>query len=214
MALPFLTATGLACERDERLLFSGLDLAIAPGQMVRIAGPNGAGKTTLLRILAGLHAGFDGEIHWCGEPRHRVREHFLRNLLYIGHRPGIKPLLTPLENLRAQTAAEPDIGAEQREQALDAVGLFAFSHVPCHHLSAGQQRRVALARLYLSNAPLWILDEAFTAIDRDGVAGLEKLLARRAAAGGAIVLTTHHEPDLADMLTLDLRDYAGEEVLS
>ncbi|WP_148862361.1 cytochrome c biogenesis heme-transporting ATPase CcmA [Marinobacter fonticola] len=212
MSVPLLQATGLACERDERLLFAGLDLAVEPGSLLRVEGPNGAGKTTLLRILAGLHGGFDGEIFWCGERMHRVHEHFRRNLLYIGHRPGIKPLLTPLENLRGLLARNAAVSRDQLEQALDAVALFPFCHVPCHHLSAGQQRRVALARLYLSDEPLWILDEAFTAIDRDGVEGLESLLATRRAAGGAIVLTTHHALSIPGAQSLDLQAYRQEVV--
>lgn len=212
MSVPLLQATGLACERDERVLFADLNLSVTPGSLLRVEGPNGAGKTTLLRILAGLHAGFEGEIFWCGEPVNKVREHFRRNLLYIGHRPGIKPLLTPMENLRALLARNTTISIEQVEQALDAVSLFPFSHVPCHHLSAGQQRRVALARLYLSDEPLWILDEAFTAIDREGVQGLESLLEKRMAAGGTIVLTTHHALSIPGARSLNLEAYRVEGV--
>lgn len=212
MSVPLLQASGLACERDERLLFADLDLAVTPGSLLRVEGPNGAGKTTLLRILAGLHAGFEGEIAWCGEPMLKVREHFRRNLLYIGHRPGIKPLLTPMENLRALLARNAAVSEQQLEQALDAVALFPFSHVPCHHLSAGQQRRVALARLYVSDEPLWILDEAFTAIDRDGVEKLERLLAKRMAAGGTIILTTHHALSIPGAHSLDLQKYQVEGV--
>lgn len=210
MSVPLLQATGLACERDERLLFANLDLAVTPGSLLRVEGPNGAGKTTLLRILAGLHGGFEGEVFWCGEQTRKVREHFRRNLLYIGHRPGIKPLLTPMENLRALLARNTSVTNDQIEQALDAVALFPFCQVPCHHLSAGQQRRVALARLYLSDEPLWILDEAFTAIDRDGVQGLEGLLSKRMAAGGAIILTTHHALSIPGAQSLDLQGYRVE----
>ncbi|MDG5498623.1 cytochrome c biogenesis heme-transporting ATPase CcmA [Marinobacter sp. BGYM27] len=208
MPVPLLQASGLSCERDDRLLFVDLELAVAPGDLLQIEGPNGSGKTTLLRMLAGLHTGFEGEIRWCGEPLARQREHFLRNLLYIGHRPGIKPLLTPLENLRAQLSGKPGVGDEQLESALDAVALFPFIHVPCHHLSAGQQRRVALAALYLSDEPLWILDEAFTAIDKDGVASLERLLHKRMSAGGAVILTTHHPLHVDGARSLSLARFA------
>lgn len=212
MSVPLLQATGLACERDDRLLFAGLDLSVEPGSLLQIEGPNGAGKTTLLRMLAGLHSGFDGEIRWCGEPIAQVRDHFLRNLLYIGHGPGIKPLLTPLENLRAMLAGHPAISQAELENGLEAVSLLPFAHVPCHHLSAGQQRRVALARLYLSDEPLWILDEAFTAIDREGVTALEHLLEKRMAAGGTIILTTHHALTIPGAGSLDLTAYAQERV--
>lgn len=210
MSFPLLQATSLSCERDDRILFTGVDLAVEAGSLLRVEGPNGAGKTTLLRILAGLHAGYEGEILWCGEPIRRAREHFLRNLLYIGHRHGIKPLLTPLENLGALLARNPGMTRDQQEEALEAVSLLPFAHIPCHHLSAGQQRRVALARLYLSDEPLWILDEAFTAIDRAGVESLERLLEKRMAAGGAIILTTHHRLSIQGARSLDLQIHAGE----
>ncbi|PVY79283.1 heme exporter protein A [Tamilnaduibacter salinus] len=203
MSHPLLQVSGLACERGDRLLFADLSLSVAPGTLLRVEGPNGAGKTTLLRILSGLHDFYDGDVRWCGEPVRRVRDHFLRNLLYLGHRPGIKPRLTPMENLRSLVSGA-NVGDERLEWALDEVGLLPFAHTLCDRLSAGQQRRVALARLYLSDHALWILDEAFTAIDRDGVAALESLLAARARAGGAIILTTHHPLALADVTTLTL----------
>lgn len=200
MSHPLLQVSGLACERGDRLLFADLSLSVLPGTLLRVEGPNGAGKTTLLRILSGLHDFYDGDIRWCGDPIRRVRDHCLRNLLYLGHRPGIKPRLTPLENLRSLVSAPDD----RLEWALDAVGLLPFAHSHCDRLSAGQQRRVALARLYLSDHALWILDEAFTAIDRDGVAALEALIEERVRAGGAIILTTHHPLALSDVETLTL----------
>ena len=104
MSEPLLQAIDLECERDERLLFQNLSFSILPGTVTRVEGPNGTGKTTLLRILAGLNDAWSGQLLWCGEPRARQRESFLRNTLYIGHRPGIKPLLTPVENLKALMA--------------------------------------------------------------------------------------------------------------
>ena len=208
MTEPLLQAVGLSCERDDRLLFSGLSFAIRPGTVTRVEGPNGAGKTTLLRIMAGLFQGYEGELTWLGEPLAYVREHFQRNLLYLGHRPGVKPLLTPVENLRVLTACRRQVADDALEAALQQVGLEDYLDVPCHQLSAGQHRRVALARLYLSDEPLWLLDEAFTAIDRDGVLQIEQLLARRAEAGGAVVLTTHHTPDIANLAQLHLQGAA------
>lgn len=201
---PLLQAIELQCERDDRLLFQNLGFSIVPGTLTRVEGPNGAGKTTLLRILAGLYDGYGGQVLWCGQPRAGQRESFLRNLLYIGHRPGVKPLLTPLENLRALMAGRQPISEPVLQNALDGAGLAGFHEVPCQHLSAGQQRRVALARLLISDEPLWILDEAFTAIDRQGVEGLEHLLGKRVAAGGAVVVTTHHPLDLPGMQRIQL----------
>ena len=208
---PLLQAIGLSCERDERILFQGLDFSIVPGSLTRVEGPNGSGKTTLLRILAGLHDGFEGQVLWQGQPRNDDRESFLRNLLFMGHRPGIKPLLTPLENLRFLISGRQTATDNQLVDALAGAGLAGFEEVPCQHLSAGQSRRVALARLLLSDEPLWILDEAFTAIDHQGVEGLEQLLVNRAAMGGAVILTTHHEPELPGLDRLSLESGGGRE---
>lgn len=206
MSEPLLQAINIQCERDDRVLFQELCFSIVPGTLTRVEGPNGSGKTTLLRILASLNDNFSGEVRWLGQPRTSVREHFLRNLLYLGHRPGIKPLLTPLENLQALMAGRQAVSESALRQALDGTGLAGYYDVPCRNLSAGQQRRVALARLLVSDEPLWILDEAFTALDVDGVNGLERLLLERVKQGGAVVVTTHHDLRLPDMQCIRLGD--------
>jgi heme exporter protein A len=199
MSEPLLQAVDLECERDERLLFQKLSFSIVPGTLTRVEGPNGSGKTTLLRILAGLNDAWSGDILWCGQPRGHDRESFHRNTLYLGHRPGIKPLLTPMENLRALMAGRRPVNDEVLAQALAGTGLAGYEHVPCRNLSAGQQRRVALARLLIADEPLWLLDEVFTAIDADGVQAIETLLRQRAAEGGAILVTTHHDLQVEGM---------------
>ncbi|MDY6797383.1 MAG: cytochrome c biogenesis heme-transporting ATPase CcmA [Pseudomonadota bacterium] len=199
MSEPLLQAVNLECERDDRILFRDLSVAIVPGTLTRVEGPNGTGKTTLLRILAGLSDHYSGQVLWRGEPRNHRREEFARNLLYIGHKAGIKQLLTPMENLRSLVSGRRRLSDRVLWQALEGTGLSGFQAVPCRNLSAGQQRRVALARLLVSDEPLWILDEAFTAIDHHGVAALENLLLERARQGGAVVVTTHHDMDLPEM---------------
>ncbi|BBI59773.1 cytochrome c biogenesis ATP-binding export protein CcmA [Vreelandella sulfidaeris] len=155
-----LQARQLACERDDRWLFNGLDLDIRSGEIVRIEGPNGSGKTTLLKILSGQLSDYQGELFWNDALMSEAREHFLANLLYLGHAPGIKSGLSPLENLAWYQALSGESGdEEERLEALERVGLAGFEDVPAGQLSAGQQRRVALARLTLTPRALWVLDE-------------------------------------------------------
>jgi heme exporter protein A len=192
MSIPVLEAMALACERDWRLLFEHLDLRLTAGDMVQISGPNGSGKTSLLRLLCGLMQPTAGTVLLDGKPLAEQRNDLAHNLLWIGHAAGIKDVLTPVENLTWLCALHHVVDAGQIWQALDAVGLRGFEDVPCHTLSAGQRRRVALARLYLPGPGLWMLDEPFTALDKHMVAQLEGHLAEHCEQGGAVVLTTHH----------------------
>jgi heme exporter protein A len=180
----------IRCERGDRLLIKDLSVALNPGDVLQVEGANGSGKTTLLRTLCGLSQPIDGEIRWGGRPIHRIRSEYHAQLTYIGHLPGIKADLTPLENLQFLH------GLHGREPAddmavLDRIGLFGFEDVPARYLSAGQRRRVALARLLVDDTRLWILDEPFTAIDRTGTAILGEILAEFVEGGGMVVLTSH-----------------------
>jgi heme exporter protein A len=192
-----LSAVDLSCERDERELFSELNFSIAAGEVLHVQGANGSGKTTLLRILCGLNADYTGSILWQGRERREVHEDFCAGVFYLGHSPAINKTLTPLENLRWYCASRgfADDAAIRRE--LKALGLGGYDDIPCFQMSAGQQRRVSLARMQLSQAALWILDEPFTALDRAGVAALEARIAAFAQQGGAVILTTHHPLQLA-----------------
>lgn len=195
----------IAFERDDRELFSNLSETVREGDLLQVAGPNGAGKTTLLRIVTTALRPTSGELLFHGENVDRCRERYLAHLLYIGHQPGIKGELTPLENLRwLQRLQGGGIHTEGLESVLERVGLFGYEEVPCYQLSQGQTRRVALARLYLSDAPLWVLDEPFAAIDKQGVAHLEALFGQHCARGGAVILSTHQDLTGSRQRVLDL----------
>ncbi len=148
--VPLLEAVALSCERDWRMLFEQLHFALQPGDMLQISGPNGSGKTSLLRLIAGLRQPTSGDILLQGQALNEQRSELARNLLWIGHAAGIKGLLSAEENLAWLCALHRPASREAIWQALEAVGLRGFEDVPCHTLSAGQQRRVALARLYLA----------------------------------------------------------------
>jgi heme exporter protein A len=179
-----LTLEQLQCERDDRVLFRDVSLTARAGEIWQITGANGAGKTTLLRILVGLHGFYEGQCDWWDAG-------WRSELLYLGHQPGVREELTPLENLRFTCA----LGAQSGDPmaALAAVGLRGFEDVPAAHLSAGQKRRVALARLWLERKGVWVLDEPYTAIDQDGVAQLDTQIQQAADAGTLVLYTSHHQ---------------------
>lgn len=197
MPEPLLEALELSLERDERLLFEALSFRVAAGELLLVEGPNGSGKTSLLRFLAGLSSRSTGLLRWNGAPLERVRPAFNAELRYLGHTAGIKALLSPRENLRFSARL---LGADETgiDAALARVGLAGFEDLACHRLSAGQQRRVALARLFLGESRLWVLDEPFTAIDKGGVAEIETWLHDHLTRGGSAIVTTHQALGLAD----------------
>ena len=203
-----LQARQLFCERDDRILFDELDLSVGNGDLLQLAGPNGAGKTTLLRLLAGLNRDYDGDLLWCGKPLYDDFASYASNRLYQGHLAAVKKALSPLENLR-WLVSQWDVSEQQLWQALEEVELAGYEENPCQQLSAGQQRRVALARLCIAPAALWILDEPFTALDKAGVAWLEKRIQMHVEAGGAVIITSHHAlENIASLKQLDLGQLA------
>lgn len=206
-----LSADNVSCIRADRLLFANLDVELKSGQGLRVAGENGRGKSSLLRILAGLFTGFEGEVNWNNSPLRSQRANYNNSLLYIGHEIGIKSVLTPRENLQWWLdlhSLELPTG-DIISGALAEVGLAPFADQPSINLSAGQKRRVALARLFLPiKKPVWILDEPFTAIDVEGVQHLEQRFVEHLDSGGMLVVTTHQSTTLNRLETLSLDSFA------
>lgn len=205
-----LEAYDLECIRGDRRLFRGLSLRLSPGELLHVLGHNGSGKSTLLRTLCGLFQPEAGEVRWNGVPITLLAEEYTKDVLYIGHKPGIKDDLTALENLRTASALDGVSLEEKRAwEVLEQVGLRGFEDLPSKHLSQGQKRRVALARLWVSRARLWVLDEPFSALDNTAIVTLQAVLESHLTNGGMIVLTTHQEVALSKVKQLRLG--MGEE---
>jgi heme exporter protein A len=187
----------LQCIRGDRELFTDLSFQLEASQLMMLEGQNGSGKTTLLRTLCGLYLQEQGEVLWEGVPIKKQDEDYRKQLLYLGHLNGIKAELTALENLRINSAlAGEKPSTDILMEALDTIGLYAFEDFPTSQLSQGQKRRVALARLLISKAKLWILDEPFVALDVDAVELLQSIVAKHVDDGGMVILTTHQEVPL------------------
>jgi len=189
-----LEVSNLTAIRDERVLFESLSFQLQSGDLVQVEGRNGTGKTTLLRIISGLGDRDEGSISWKGESIESNRDAYHQDLLFLGHQTGVKRELSAYENLHFyQSIHNSTTTKEDIYYALTQVGLAGREDVPAGQLSAGQHRRVALARLWLSKQPLWILDEPLTAIDKQGVKVLESLFMKHAESGGIVLLTTHQD---------------------
>lgn len=204
-----LTVQDLEARRGRRVLFSGLSLTAAPGQLLRVTGANGAGKTTLLRMLVGLGSPSAGRVLWQGQPVAAQREEFHRALAWLGHAASLKDDLSALENLQAIALLGGDQPTRaEANAALAEAGLAGRERLPARVLSAGQRRRVVLARLALAaQRPLWVLDEPFNALDTAATAWLAGLVQRRLTGGGIVVLTSHQPVPLdgqADQVTVAL----------
>src|SRR2546425_3723701 len=193
-----LEAINLGCIRGDRRLFRDLNFKLEAGGLLELRGRNGGGKTSLLRILCGLATPAEGEVRWNGKSIRRLHEEYFASLSYVAHLNGVKDELTALENL---LVAERVSGREQtRQQAgdtLSRVGLANQRHLPARFLSAGQRRRLALARLLASNATLWILDEILTSLDDSGVSLARDLITDHVKSGGMGIVATHQDLNLS-----------------
>lgn len=193
-----LEAEGLAAIRGERLVFSGLSFTLPPGGALLLEGPNGSGKSTLLRVLAGLGRAEVGTLRWNGEDALSDRTTHATRVAYLGHQDAVKPGLTVAENL-AFWGTLPEI-----EAALARLNLARLAPLPARMLSAGQKRRLALARLALAAAPIWLLDEPTLGLDTTSVAALGTMLAAHRAGGGVVIAATHLPLPLPEAGTLKL----------
>lgn len=186
---PLLEGRALCCIRQDRVLFEQQSLTVHAGELLQVAGKNGAGKSSLLRILAGLAQPDDGVVYYRQQTLSQATD-YAADLCYIGHQSGIHEQLTALENVSFWRTAS-GVAAADDFALLAQLGLAGLEDIPCRMLSAGQQRRVALARLWFVKRQLWILDEPFTALDQSAISMLQQHFLQHLQLGGAIVLTTH-----------------------
>ncbi len=206
---PLLTVDRLLFERDDCNVFEQIDFAVGRGDILQIEGPNGSGKTTLMRLLTTALLPTSGSLSYAGQAVDLCRYEYLSDILYLGHQPAVKMTLTAEENLlwMAQDCSN------SVQDALAAVGLAGYGDTPCYNLSAGQHRRVALARLLITDTKLWYLDEPFTAIDKQGVSFLERCMRDHVGRGGAIVLSTHQDLAIDGVRKYSIAPHADQGVL-
>ncbi|MCH8091026.1 MAG: heme ABC exporter ATP-binding protein CcmA [Proteobacteria bacterium] len=206
---------GLECTRSERIVFAGLDFAVESGAVLILSGPNGVGKSSLLRLMAGLLEPAAGRITWDGAPMNDDPEAHGARLDYLGHLDGVKGLLSVAENLRFWTGLGAGLGTGHGapdgaiEGALEATGLARLADLPSRFLSAGQRRRLALARIIAGNSPLWLLDEPTSGLDTDAVGAFENAVDQHCRSRqGMAVIATHQALSLEGARVLELSPYA------
>ena len=200
-----LEARALTCVRGDKQLFSGLNLTVSAGECLHVRGENGVGKTSLLRLLTGLSKPESGEVLWNGFVISKEPAHYHRELLFLGHRDALKEDLTALENLQLYAVLDDiQLPEDKALAALWRFGLRGREHLPVNCLSAGQKRRVIMARMLTRQAKLWILDEPFNALDIHAVEELQNLIAEHLQYGGLVVLTSHQEINIPNVQVFDL----------
>ena len=195
-----LSADGLTLFRGDRCLFQGLSFALNPGELLLLEGRNGSGKTSLMRAIAGLIDFEDGDVHWEGKPLRENRQAFYGSLVWMQHRVGFKADLTLVENLRFESHLRAQSGADF-DDVLERLDIDRLKRLPIRSLSAGQQRRVALARMLLSDVPLWLMDEPFTNLDREGRALVMALATEHLDKGGMCIMAAHQDVEIDGNVT-------------
>jgi heme exporter protein A len=201
-----LEVKGLGCARGEMQLFSNLDFSLAEGELLQVQGENGSGKTTLLRTLCGFVQPLAGEIRWQGKNYSEMGEDYFANIIYLGHANAVKDELNALENLRISSALSGvNVSDSAALAALRRMGLRGRETFPVKVLSQGQRRRVALARLLVNKAPLWILDEPLTALDVGAVEMMQGLIGEHLDRQGMVIFTTHQPLAVAGVQTRYLK---------
>jgi heme exporter protein A len=212
---PMLEVKNLACSRGNKPLFENVSFSLKPGQALHLEGDNGVGKTSLLRIVCGLSPADAGAVFWQGQSVQTDPSAYRAALFYLGHNLSLKEELSALENLQADAAvAGRTLTQAQALTALARMGLRGREHLPLRVMSQGQKRRTALARLLASQAPLWVLDEPFVALDAKAVDGLRRVLADHVGQGGMVMFTSHQAITLqrVDGAVLDVQNYRLQPV--
>lgn len=193
-----LEVINLGCVRGERRLFRGLNFSVRPGELIEIRGANGSGKTSLLRILCGLAQPAEGEARWQGKNIRSLGEEYFGSVAYVAHQNGVKDELTAIENLRiACGVAGNSVDERQAQEILSRIGLSKETYLPARFLSAGQRRRLALARLLATRAKLWILDEVLTSLDTSAIDLSCQFIGEHLSDGGMAIIATHHDLNIS-----------------
>jgi len=193
-----LQAQSLECSKNDTVLFRDFGFALNSGEILQVDGANGSGKTSLLRILCGLAQADQGVVKWRGQDIHGYRSEYLQDMVYVAHSNGIKTDLTALENLSLVQALCTKVSDRTLAEALAMVGLLDYAELPAANMSSGQRRRLALARVLVTDACLWVLDEPFTSLDELSKQLVTSMVIKHVKNGGSVILTTHESVDWQD----------------
>lgn len=190
-----LRAEALLCEKNDIVLFEELGFELKEGEILQVDGENGSGKTSLLRILCGLSYPDEGKVSWYGEDIHTGRAEYLRELVYIAHANAVKSELSLLENLQMNRALCGKPSKLDLQEILEKLALQEYAEIPAGRLSSGQKRRLALARLLLADAKLWVLDEPLNSLDENSKNRITGIILEHVDNGGSVILTSHEQID-------------------